>query len=115
MSFIKSYDYINLRKKILLLNLLNFMDITFTLLLLETGYFVEANILMKELLNTPILGISLKIGLIFILVILIYINIPYANLRQRIICNKLISFSIIVYLLINMSHIFWTILLINKT
>ena len=42
-AFIKNYEIESMKKKFILLYLLNVTDIIFTLLLLQTGYFSEVN------------------------------------------------------------------------
>ena len=47
-SFIEDCNIKNIKTKFILLYILNLTDIIFTLLVLDTGYYIEANILMIE-------------------------------------------------------------------
>ncbi|WP_317412039.1 DUF5658 family protein, partial [Clostridium baratii] len=60
MQFIKANDYNNLKRKLFLLYFLNVSDIVLTLLLLKTGYFMEANSIMVDIVSSPLLSIFLK-------------------------------------------------------
>jgi hypothetical protein len=47
-AFIKNYSLDNIKNKLLMLYILNVTDIVFTLLLLSTGFYMEANGLMSN-------------------------------------------------------------------
>lgn len=107
MNFIKSYNYKNLQIKLLLLFLLNGLDIIFTLLLLRTELFMEANIFMINIINSPLLALIIKLGLVGLLIFIEYKRIVYAKDRDLFFSNILITGIICLYILINLSHIFW--------
>ena len=107
MEFIRCYNDVNLKKKLLLIYILNVNDIIFTFMLLDTGFFIEANIIMRNIISYPILGIFVKVILVFVLIFFLSCKIKYANIRQIIMANKIFCSIIIIYFLINISHLIW--------
>lgn len=81
MNFIKSFSYINIRKKFLLY-ILNVADILFTLLLLKTGLFEEANGVMAGIAIDPIKSILIKVVIVGILLYIVYKRMNKATLKQ---------------------------------
>lgn len=110
-SFIKTYNLNNIRKKIILLYLLNVIDLIFTLALLETGLFKEMNIFMVYAVERPLIGIILKIifpaGLLYYL----YKRICLSDASQLKATNIGLLISLTLYGLVNISHLVWVALL----
>ena len=104
MEFIKSYTYKNIQKKFILLYSLNILDIIFTLLLLQTGLFREANGLMIQVVEKPIWAFLLKVVLVGVLVFSIYKRMANATNRQLKISNIIISGAVAIYGIINLLH-----------
>lgn len=88
------------------------MDLIFTVLLLQTGYFTEMNILMVKVVKSPFASILIKIILPALLLYYVYRKMKYANESQLKDSNIAINFSLIIYLLVNLSHLVWSGLLI---
>lgn len=109
-AFIKNYSLPVIKKKFILLYLLNVADIIFTLLLLQTGYFHEVNILMAKLLNNPPVSLLLKIFLPAVLLIYLYNQIKEEDSSQLRASNIAVNISLTIYTLVNLSHLVWTIL-----
>ena len=101
-----------LKIKMYLLYLLNVTDIVFTYILINTGMFEERNKILIPIINNKNLTLIIKV--IFILMLVIYINfrLKKANEKQRFISNIIILIILSFYILINISHIFW-ILVVN--
>lgn len=74
MEFIRCYNDINLKKKLLLIYILNVNDIIFTFMLLDTGFFIEVNIIMINIISYPILGIFVKVILVFVLIFFYHVK-----------------------------------------
>lgn len=110
-AFIKNYELNVIRKKFVILYLLNVTDIIFTVLLLRTGYFAEANILMVKAVDSPIASILLKIVIPAILLFIIAIRMKDADIPQLKAANIAVNISLTVYCLVNLSHLMWTALL----
>lgn len=107
MDFIKNYSLRNIRNKLLILYILNVTDIIFTILLLSTGFYMEANSLMAKALHHPSIGLISKIVLPAVLFIFIFYRMKKATEKQLKQSNFLIIGAIILYTLINMSHLLW--------
>lgn len=110
-TFIKAHNLINIRKKLIILYLLNVLDIIFTLVLLQTGLFREMNIFMINAVQSPFISIILKIifpaGLLFYL----YKRICLSDNEQLRATNIGLLISLTLYSLVNLSHIIWVMLL----
>lgn len=102
--FIKNFTIDNIKHKLLILYLLNVTDIFFTLLLLATGLFVEANMLMAKAVESITVSFILKIILPAALLFYLYIRMKNANVKQLKKSNTIINIAIIFYSLINISH-----------
>lgn len=106
-TFIKTYDLINIRKKLVILYLLNVSDIIFTLSLLQTGLFKEVNIFMIDAVKSPIISIVLKIILPACLLFFIYKKVYSSDEEELRATNIGLLVSLTLYFLVNVSHIIW--------
>ena len=113
MQFIKANNYNNLKRKLFLLYFLNVSDIVLTLLLLKTGYFMEVNSVMVDVVSNPWLSIFLKVFIVLILILFLCRRMKQANSKQLFYSNIIICFAVLIYILINLSHMLWAILLIR--
>jgi hypothetical protein len=107
-SFIKNNSLEIIKKKLLLLYLFNVTDIIFTVLLLQTGYFAEVNILMVSVVQNPIISILLKVILPALLLYHLYRQLIDADDEQLKVSNIAVNISLSVYTLVNISHLVWT-------
>ncbi len=92
--------------KLLLLYTLNVTDYIFTLVLISSGLFIEAN----PILNTHIEGLwgfILKCMLPLLLVLYLHIRFLTGIPKHKKIVKLLINGIIIYYIIINVMHIFW--------
>ena len=110
-TFIKNYHVENIKKKFIILYLLNVADIIFTLLLLQTGYFTEVNFFMTEVVQNPLLSFLLKVVLPAILLAYIYQRIKDAEISQLKASNIAVNISLTIYALVNLSHLVWVAML----
>jgi len=110
LSFIRNYSLLNIKYKLLLLYILNVVDIIFTHLLLSTNCYMEANSLMSEIVQSPLLSFALKIVLPAFLFSVVFYRMRKATVMQLKLSNILINSAVIVYTLIFVSHIIWLIL-----
>lgn len=106
--FLHTYSLVNFRYKLLALYLLNVLDILLTLLLLNTGFFMEINPFMINIVDNSLKIILLKILLPAFLLFFLYKRINNASIKQLKTSHKLINIMLIFYTSINMSHIFWS-------
>jgi hypothetical protein len=110
-AFIKNYRIETIKKKLLLLYTLNVTDIIFTVLLLKTGYFSEANILMVKAVQSPSATMLLKIILPALLLFIIYNRMKGADNDQLKAANIAVNISLTFYCFVNLTHLMWTALL----
>ncbi|WP_243154812.1 DUF5658 family protein [Clostridium thermarum] len=108
--FFTGYDLLRLRIKLALIYLLNLSDIIFTLVLLNTGLYMEANIIMRNIVEDNSLSLAVKAIMPFVLILILAIRIQKADERQKKISNIVINGCLLYYVLINVSHIIWSIL-----
>ena len=106
-SFITNSNLSNIKIKFFILYFLNFTDIIFTIILLDTGYFIEGNPFMKQFIGNTLLSLGIKIIVPALLLILIYYRIQSATFTQLKKSNRLILIGLSIYTLVNLSHIFW--------
>lgn len=110
-AFMKSYNLVSIKKKFIILYLLNVTDIILTVLLLRTGYFAEANVLMAKAVQDPIASFLLKILLPAILLFYLYLRIRKADDNNLRTSNIAVNISLVIYGLVNLSHLIWIALL----
>ncbi|TJX14516.1 hypothetical protein E9840_05440 [Tissierella creatinini] len=96
-----------LRSKLIVLFLLNVLDLLFTLILISTGKFLEINPIINKILDSRVNLYIIKIVIPLLLISYLFIRLRKAEKHQLIISNKIISGALIVYVFINISHIFW--------
>lgn len=95
----------NLQTKLTYIYILNALDIIFTIALLKTGLFEEANLLMINIVDNNLLSIVIKLLIPALLIIYVLVHLeelPEMNLR---ICNFFINLVFIVYSSILLLHL----------
>jgi hypothetical protein len=110
-AFIKNYKLEMIKRKFILLYLLNVTDIIFTVLLLQTGYFAEVNLLMIKAVQSPAASIILKVLLPAVLLYCIYKRMKACDDLQLKAANIAVNISLSIYTLVNLSHLVWLALL----
>ena len=105
-AFINGYTLKNLRVKLLILYILNVLDIIFTMLLLNTGYFMEANIFMARIVQNPIASFGIKIIFAGFLLVILYKRMKNATEKQLERSNFFINSILFIYSFINILHLF---------
>ncbi|MFT5871677.1 MAG: hypothetical protein ACI8WT_000597 [Clostridium sp.] len=112
-SLIKTSDLVLIRKKLITIYILNVTDIIFTIFLLATGMFIEINAVMAPLVNDrKLLSIIIKLVIPFVLLFIVSKRMKEATEKQLHQANIIINGCLILYVLINISHIIWSILFI---
>ena len=109
--FIRDYQLTILKKKYILLYVLNLLDIVFTLLLLRTGYFREVNLFMTKAVDRPLLCVLLKVVLPAILLGYVYQLTKTEEEDALRVSNIAVNISLSIYILVNLSHLVWTAML----
>lgn len=110
-AFIKNNNVECIKKKLILLYVLNVTDIIFTILLLQTGYFTEVNFFMAKAVQNPAVSILIKIILPAIILLYIFKRMELADSDQRKASNIAVNISLSIYSLVNLSHVIWIALL----
>lgn len=107
-TFLKVKDLNSIYKKLIGLYILNVTDIIFTLFLINTGLFIEANYIMSNIINiNQLFSVLIKVLIPLILLASVAFSMRNADEKQLYKSNILINIAFIVYLLINISHILW--------
>ena len=107
LTFVKDYAITNTRNKLFIIYLLNVTDIFFTHILLNTGFFSEANPLMMAVLQSVYAEVMVKIILPALLLLYLYKRMQNATEKQLKFSNVVINIIIILYTIINISHLVW--------
>lgn len=108
-SFIKRHDYNTIRNKFIAIYLFNITDIFFTLFLVGTNLFKEANVFMRYFIdNSKGLSIAIKAFITLILIVVMLIRMRKANDKQLYYSNIIINLCLIFYAAVNISHLCWT-------
>ncbi len=110
-TFIKDDSIGIMRKKLILLYLLNVSDILFTIFLLQTGYFKEVNVLMAAVVKNPAVSLMLKLVLPAFLLYYMYRQHLAAEEDQRKASNIAVNISLSIYSFVNITHLIWLALL----
>lgn len=116
MSFIigllKNSDLKSIKEKLIILYALNVTDCIFTILLVNTGMFMETNLIMAPLVyNNQLLSLIIKIAVPLLLFIWVYGRIKKSATREQLFkANIIITVILAFYGIINISHIVWCIL-----
>lgn len=110
-TFIKDHNLITIRKKLIILYLLNVTDIVFTLTLLQTGLFREMNIFMVNTVQNPLASVIIKIVFPAGLLYFLYKRICLSDSDQLKAANIGLLISLTLYSIVNLSHILWVALL----
>lgn len=109
--FLRSYSLKDIKNKFIAIYILNVTDIIFTILLLSTGFYMEANILMVKAVESILVSFILKVVLPAVIFMLIYFRMQGATDQQLKKSNIFINGAIIMYTLINVSHLVWFLML----
>ena len=92
--------------RLILLYFLNLFDYFFTLILISSGLFVEANPFLKLQINNQN-GFILKCILPFLLLIYLHLRFLSSPPKSSLIARLLLDIILSCYIIINAFHIFW--------
>lgn len=110
-SALKTRDLCSIKRKLVIIYILNVTDIVFTIFLVNTGLFLELNAVMAPLVNNKqSFSIIIKVVIPALLMIGVYQRMKDATEKQLYQSNLIINGCLIFYGLINISHIVWSIL-----
>ncbi|WP_460294114.1 DUF5658 family protein [Clostridium sardiniense] len=103
-------SYSSIKSKLKVLYMLNIIDISFTLILLRTRLFKEINKIMVFISDSITLSILVKTCLVGILIYYLIKRMMKATYKQLKISNIIIIGAIFIFLIIDISHIIYSIL-----
>ncbi|MGG7077523.1 DUF5658 family protein [Clostridium sardiniense] len=109
-KYIINNSYSNVKSKLKVLYMLNITDIIFTIILLRTGLFKEVNSIMFFIVDSLTLSILVKVCLVGILIYYLIKRMMKATYKQLKVSNIIIIGAIFIFLIINISHIIYSIL-----
>ena len=84
-----------------------------SLILLKTNMFKEANGIMVNVVENPILSILIKLGLVGLLIYYLLKRMINATNKQLLISNFILNLALGIYLIINLMHILYIFLYNN--
>jgi len=113
--YIKNYSIDIFKYKLSLLYFFNVLDYIFTILLIRTGLFIEANPFIANIINKSPQSIFIKICLPAFLLLYIFFRMQKAKKHQLIVSNTIINGALLGYGMLNLLHLLWFALLILKT
>lgn len=111
-ALLKKYDLAAVKSKFFIIYILNITDIFFTLYLLNSQMFVEANFFMRAVVKNFGESILLKVAVPLVLLYVLFKRMKSATITQLLISNKIINICLFLYIGINMFHILWVTILI---
>lgn len=103
--YLRTNYLIRIKHKLIGLYLLNVLDILFTLILLNTGMFIEINPIMTYIVSNTWLSILVKVLLPALLLLVLSSRIQNASINQLKVSHKLINIILAFYCSVNISHI----------
>jgi hypothetical protein len=110
LNFLLRHNIETLKTKFIGIYLLNVLDIIFTLILLKTGIFVEANSIMRSVIGNEVLSVGIKTLVPLILLFIVFLRMQKATDKQLILSNIIINACLILYILIDIFHCVWCLL-----
>lgn len=105
MNLLKNDTILCTKKRLFLLFMLNLSDWVCTLALISTGFFEEANPLMRGVVSNPVLGFAVKIFVPLIFILLAVSKLSNADKKQVLTSNNIALLGVSVYTLLNLYHV----------
>ena len=104
-SFLRRYDYIDIRLKLLFLYGLNIIDLLFTKFLVGTGFFSEGNPIMAYFMSDPITTVLFKLVMPAVLIAALAMRLRTATPEQRRSSNYLAGVLLSIYAAVAVLHV----------
>lgn len=100
----------SIKNKLIVIYFLNVTDIIFTYILLNTGLFLEVNAIMNRVIDNKALSFCIKVILPAVVIYIVLRRMERATNTQLKLANNLVNLCMILYILINISHIVYMVL-----
>ena len=101
------------KSKFTLIYILNCTDMLFTYTLLKTGHFYEVNWIMRPIVSNPFLSVLVKIIFPAALILSILPHLKEDKVPSSNFCHLSINTVMLAYLIINMLHIYYVIIVLS--
>ena len=112
--FLRTYDLETIRLKFITIYILNVSDALLTHLLIRTGYFIEVNFLLKEIVGNINRLFIMKILFPALLIAWLYFRVQQTTEKILKQSNIAVNFVLVLYIFINILHIIWLIFFVVR-
>ena len=108
-NFIKNYNLNGVRKKLIIIYILNVIDIVFTIALIKSGWFAEANGFMQSLVQSAVMSYVVKITIPATILFYIYMRVKNSDKKTLKMTNIGLLIPLIMYIGVDVLHVMYTI------
>ena len=108
-NIIKDYNLNGVKKKLIIIYILNVIDIVFTIALIKSGWFAEANGFMQSLVQSTLMSYVVKITIPAILLFYIYMRVKNSDKKTLKMTNIGLLIPLIMYIGVDILHVMYTI------
>ena len=108
-NFIKTYNLNGIKKKLIIIYILNVIDIVFTIALIKSGWFTEANGFMQSLVQSTLMSYVVKITIPATILLYIYMRVMNSDEKTLKMTNIGLLIPLIMYIGVDVLHVMYTI------
>ena len=108
-DFIKDYNLDGVKKKLIIIYILNVIDIVFTIALIKSGWFTEANGFMQSLVQSTLMSYVVKITIPATILLYIYMRVKNSDEKTLKMTNIGLLIPLIMYIGVDVLHVMYTI------
>jgi len=108
-NFIKTYNLNGIKKKLIIIYILNVIDIVFTIALIKSGWFTEANGFMQNLVQSTLMSYIVKITIPATILLYIYMRVKNSDEKTLKMTNIGLLIPLIMYIGVDVLHVMYTI------
>jgi len=108
-NFIKNYNLNGVKKKLIIIYILNVIDIVFTIALIKSGWFTEANGFMQSLVQSTLMSYVVKITIPATILFYIYMRVKNSDKKTLKMTNIGLLIPLIMYIGVDVLHVMYTI------
>jgi len=108
-NFIKNYNLNGVKKKLIIIYILNVIDIVFTIALIKSGWFTEANGFMQSLVQSTLMSYVVKITIPATILFYIYMRVKNSDKKTLKMTNIGLLIPLIMYIGVDILHVMYTI------
>jgi len=108
-NIIKNYNLNGVKKKLIIIYILNVIDIVFTIALIKSGWFTEANGFMQSLVQSTLMSYVVKITIPATILFYIYMRVKNSDKKTLKMTNIGLLIPLIMYIGVDVLHVMYTI------